>query len=351
NSSVTLDSDCTVAGLRFRNTKKYRIDGTGSLTIKAEPGLAGVIDAQLGTHEVDIPVTLESDTDMTVAAGTRFKVLADLDPNGRTHDIARPGQRDIANDFEMNGGTLITDGQNQISFASTANTTLNGTLRYVPWAGASQSAGSTHSLLNGVAYLDGTFTRVNLPALPGTRGWSTANLYTNGTVSIITATATPDWLVNANGDWDDSSNWYQHNIPNTDQEIAYFKNLITGNRTVTLNSASVVKGLRFADTNNDSYTISGAGSITITSSTGNGVLDVESGIHYVDVPVTLGSHTDWTNPSGTRLYLKDSLDLNGNTLTITGAGNRNVDGQFLMSSGKLVVDGRNQVTFGSTAYG
>lgn len=351
NSSVTLDSDYTVAGLRFRNTNKYRIDGTGSLTIKAEPGLAGVIDAQLGTHEVDIPVTLGSDTNMTVAAGARFKFLADLDLNGRTLHITGPGQRDIADDFVMNGGTLITDGQNQISFASTANTTLNGTLRYVPWAGASHSVGSTHSLLNGAAYLDGTFTRVNLPALPGTRGWSTANLYTNGTVSIITATATPDWLVNANGDWDDSSNWYQHNIPNTEQEIAYFNNLITGNRTVTLNSARVVKGLRFADTNNDSYTISGAGSITITSGTGNGVLDVESGIHYVDVPVTLGSHTDWTNPSGTRLYLKDSLDLNGNTLTITGAGNRNVDGQFLMSSGKLVVDGRNQVTFGSTAYG
>lgn len=74
---VTLDGPVTVKGVRFRSDNRYRISGLGTMTILADSG-GGVIEVQQGSHELGIPLWLESCTTMTVAADSRITLAADM---------------------------------------------------------------------------------------------------------------------------------------------------------------------------------------------------------------------------------------------------------------------------------
>lgn len=184
NTTITMNGNYTFKGLRFRNSNSYIIDGPGEITLSADSGHA-VLDVQQGIHRIANPVTLYSDTDWNVAAGARLFFQDALNLNGQTLTVTGPGQRNIDGAFLLLGGKLVTDGQNQISFSATTQATLNGTLEFVPYEGASLELGATHSLFNGMSNIHSTFTNLVLPQLGGGLKWDTSSLYVTGVVSVV----------------------------------------------------------------------------------------------------------------------------------------------------------------------
>ncbi len=65
-STIAMDQPYTMKGLRFRSSNRYLIDGAGSITIAAETG-EGAIDVQQGSHQISVPLLLNSNTRLTVA--------------------------------------------------------------------------------------------------------------------------------------------------------------------------------------------------------------------------------------------------------------------------------------------
>ena len=183
NTTLTMNGSYKFKGVRFRNSSSYLIDGPGSITIEADAG-HGVLDVQMGTHEIRNPVKLNSPTDWTVAPGASLRFLDSLDLNGQMLTVTGLGQRNIDGAFVMGGGKLITDGRNQITFSATTSATLDGTLQFMPYAGASLGLGASYDLLNGINFVADSFDQVLLPQLGGGLHWDTSSLYVTGLVTV-----------------------------------------------------------------------------------------------------------------------------------------------------------------------
>jgi hypothetical protein len=138
----------------------------------------------MGTHEIRNPVKLNSPTDWTVAPGTSLRFRDSLDLNGQMLTVTGLGQRNIDGAFVMGGGKLITDGRNQITFSATTSATLDGTLQFMPYAGASLELGASYDLLNGINFVADSFDQVLLPQLGGGLHWDTSSLYVTGLVTV-----------------------------------------------------------------------------------------------------------------------------------------------------------------------
>jgi hypothetical protein len=73
NHTVFTDAAVTVGTINFNNANTYEITGTGSLTLQASTGDAEVI-VQQGKQELDLPVTIASNTVFNVASGATLIV-------------------------------------------------------------------------------------------------------------------------------------------------------------------------------------------------------------------------------------------------------------------------------------
>lgn len=155
------------------------------------------------------------------------------------------------------------------------------------------------------------------------------------------------WTQEASGNWSDIRNWYYWGRPDTNEEIANFGSAALTSSTVTINEAVTMKGLRFR--NDQTYTLSGSGAITIASASGTGTIAVERGAHVANVALALGTNTVATAAVGAALAFKQAFDLNGKELRMTGAGLLSADGLFDMHGGTLVLDGLSPFTFGATS--
>jgi hypothetical protein len=66
--TVVADAAIKVAKITFNNANRYTITGAGSLTLQTNTGTAA-ISVLAGSHDLDIPLTFASNTDITVAGG------------------------------------------------------------------------------------------------------------------------------------------------------------------------------------------------------------------------------------------------------------------------------------------
>ena len=76
-STVVLDSDRTVKNLWLNSSVAYTVAGTGTLNLQADSGHAGILTINPGgtvTHQITSHVTLDSDTDVSLAADTTLEV-------------------------------------------------------------------------------------------------------------------------------------------------------------------------------------------------------------------------------------------------------------------------------------
>ncbi len=126
--TIIANTTYTIKGLRFNSINKYTLDGTGSFTLEADDGHA-LLDVQSGSHEVHLPILLNSTTDLSVASGSALLLADTLNLNGRTLNVAGPGSLTCAGMVQTSGGTINLQSNSTVTFSSGyVNITLGSTL-------------------------------------------------------------------------------------------------------------------------------------------------------------------------------------------------------------------------------
>lgn len=181
--TVTVNNSFTLKGLRFRSSHAYTLDGTGEINIQAASG-GGAIDVELGNHVIKVNVKLNSDATANAADNANVHFRKRLDLNGRALKLTGPGQVYAHDQFVMNGGKLVVNGQAILTFDDSTNATLNGAIELVLDEGIVPLAGQQFNLLNGIGFVGDTFDEVILPDLGGGLYWDSSSLYVSGTVTV-----------------------------------------------------------------------------------------------------------------------------------------------------------------------
>lgn len=184
NSVLTLDKSYTLKGIRFRSAYEYNLTGSGSIDIKSDSG-NGIMEAQKGSHNINVPVKLESNTVTTTAKESTISLKSGINLNGKDLHIKGTGQFEIGGNFVMNDGMIISDGLSQLHFTSTVSTNLNGKLKFEPDAGLMLAKDAVFQLIEGVENLQGTFSELILPELSAELAWDLSALYTQGKIIIV----------------------------------------------------------------------------------------------------------------------------------------------------------------------
>jgi hypothetical protein len=149
------------------------------------------------------------------------------------------------------------------------------------------------------------------------------------------------WGADASGNGNDGGNWTPSIPPNSNTLTATLGSVITAARTVVVDSPMTVKELVFDNTRR--YTVAGLGSVNLDADTGNAEITVVRGTHEFQVPISLADNTTVTVPSGVTLSMNGLLDLNGFTLTKTGAGTLNIN-NIVRDGGSIVNTGSGSLT-------
>jgi hypothetical protein len=136
----------------------------------------------------------------------------------------------------------------------------------------------------------------------------------------ITSVLAPQQWVSANsGDWNAVSNW-SGVVPNAVGAEADFFGAITASpQTVYTNLPITVGTLHFNNANE--YVIAGAPTLTLQTTTGNALVQVDQGTDELDLPLTIASNTVFNVASGATLIVANPVTINsGKSLTQTGTG-------------------------------
>jgi hypothetical protein len=181
-SIVTLDEQFAVNGLQFRNVNSYTITGTGELELKLEAGSA-TVDVARGAHVVDVPVTLGSAAQLTLAENTQLSFNDELHLAGSTMIVSGSGTLKINHSLQMGGGMLIVTGESPVEFGDGLIAQLDGSLKLQLPSGQSVGVGDTLQLL-AFTSLAATFNAVLLPQLAPELTWDVSMLYLTGVVSV-----------------------------------------------------------------------------------------------------------------------------------------------------------------------
>jgi hypothetical protein len=126
------------------------------------------------------------------------------------------------------------------------------------------------------------------------------------------------WADNISGNWATEGNWTPGIPPNGANANVTIGSVITQPQTIFLNTGATVLGLKFDTTS--SVAVAGVGGLTLEALSGNSSLSVLQGNHQIQTQVTLGSDTNASAASGTSVDLNGVLNLNMNTLNISGNG-------------------------------
>ncbi len=130
NQTVFTNAPITVGTLNFNNSNTYEITGTGSLTLQATSGNAQVI-VQQGTHELDLPVTIASNTNLDVSSGATLVVANPITINsGNSITSTGSGTVNFQSIITVDSNASIAFGNstyaNKLSVASTGSASIQG---------------------------------------------------------------------------------------------------------------------------------------------------------------------------------------------------------------------------------
>ena len=111
-----------------------------------------------------------------------------------------------------------------------------------------------------------------------------------------------------------------------------------------------LRGMRFR--NSSAYTLAGNGSLTLAANSGeDGWVEVLQGDHRLEVPLALRGDAAFRIGSGTSLRVAGGLDLDGNTLTVSGEGNLTLTNRCRLSGGTLAIEQGSAVTMSRSSGG
>lgn len=144
-------------------------------------------------------------------------------------------------------------------------------------------------------------------------------------IAAITSTG---WVRPDSGNWQSSSSWAGGAIPNGFGVAASFGPTLTSSAIVTLDTPVSVSGLTFNSFRG--YTISGLGSINLDGGGAEVDIKVDSGVHVIDVPITLASSLRVTTIDNTSIeFAKNITTTRG--ATFLGAGTSILSGDTQLS--------------------
>jgi hypothetical protein len=112
------------------------------------------------------------------------------------------------------------------------------------------------------------------------------------------------WKSTNAGSFNDDANWVG-SAPNGIDGIANFLGAINVPRTVIMDSATTLGTLRMG--NNATYSIGGAGSLTMQTSSGSALIEVILGTQKINVPLNIATNTDLSVLAGSTLKISDPV--------------------------------------------
>jgi hypothetical protein len=121
------------------------------------------------------------------------------------------------------------------------------------------------------------------------------------------------------GNWGVGTNWSGGTAPNAAGDTATFG---TGGTPVNVEAAHSVGTMNFNSATG--YTLSGAGIITLATTSGSAAVNVSAGTHTISAPVTLANNTAVDTSPGTKITF-GALTSTGMNIVKTGAGTLEVN--------------------------
>ena len=176
------------------------------------------------------------------------------------------------------------------------------------------------------------------------------SLANTGNVTIPTEAS---WNRDGFGTWSSSSNWAPGISPATNNESVTFGDLASGPlsapTTVVVDSDVTIKAITFDSA--VSYGIAGQGTVQLESNSGPSTLNVAQGTHEFQGRLSLNNDTNSNIAPQATLYINNSLNLNGNTLTKTGDGTLNINNQLVTGIGGTLIGNGGTISGGGTVGG
>ena len=148
------------------------------------------------------------------------------------------------------------------------------------------------------------------------------------------------WITNGSGDFNISGNWANGVVPNGVGAEADFFSAIAAPHTVFTDVAITAGTLNFNNAN--TYVLTGAGTLTLQTSTGNAQVIVQQGTQKINLPTIIASNTTFNVSGGATLIIANPLTINsGKTVTQTGAGSVNYQSIVNVLGGAGIVFGNS----------
>ena len=131
NRNVYTDIPVTVGSMLFNSPNKYVIDGAGSITLQAATGNA-TVTVQAGTQEINVPLTLASNTVLNVSGGATLVMADPISINsGLTLTQTGTGTVTYESTITVGSAALIAFGNSThahaLTLLSSSNASISGT--------------------------------------------------------------------------------------------------------------------------------------------------------------------------------------------------------------------------------
>jgi fibronectin-binding autotransporter adhesin len=244
-------------------------------------------------------------------------------------NISSPAILNISGGSILSGTSVIdltsANASDEIVFSGLGSPNFSGgTLNVVDTTGFTLAGGQTFSIFGYGSNLPAyNFSSVSLPTLSGAMAWNTSNLYTAGTISIVSTNASGTWAASGSGNWDTAGNWVNNVIATGAGQTATFGDSIgSGSATVTLIAPETVGTISFSGSQGGSYTLAG-NTLTLDNSGRTALISVNAGTQTINAPITLAAGVTITTATGSTLVI-------GGTVSGTG-------GAFVTPSSTLSV--------------
>ncbi len=176
--------------------------------------------------------------------------------------------------------------------------------------------------------------RVYFDTITDSQNIDLASIALNG--SVVTAPLASTWASSNSGDYNQRNNWSTGTPPNAIDAEADFLGAITTNQVV-YTTTPITLGKIVFDNSAASYALTGAvgANLTLQTSSGSAVVDVQAGTQEINLPLTLASNTTFqTDVPSANLIIANPMTINsGISLTTTGSGTVTYNSTITLLSG------------------
>jgi hypothetical protein len=150
----------------------------------------------------------------------------------------------------------------------------------------------------------------------------------------------PNWNLPGGGNYNVGTDWDTGSVPNGVDALVNFGSSITAPSTVFSDSNITLGHIVFNNAN--MYVLAGAGTLTLQTSTGNAIVDVQAGTHKINLPLVIASNTTLNTAATTTLKISDPVTVNsGKSLSQTGTGTVSYESTVTVLSGGSVAFGNS----------